>query len=121
MRPSALACREHRPSSSASTTLVDAKWGAIICYMEKVFRWTTPESAIEEEVHYWRERSIEDRVSAVETIREATLEIYTDEAADRLERVHRFVDISRSRTHGAASQQASVRAPRGPRRHRTAR
>ncbi|MDD9964634.1 MAG: hypothetical protein OXR73_00295 [Myxococcales bacterium] len=38
-------------------------------------------------MRYWRGRNIEDRVSAVETIREATLGIYTDEAANRLERV----------------------------------
>jgi hypothetical protein len=58
--------------------------------MEKVFEWTTPEDAIRSEVAYWAEQSIVDRVSAVETLREATLGIYTDEAPARLERVHQL-------------------------------
>ena len=58
--------------------------------MEKVFEWTTPEKAIQSEVAYWALQSIEDRVSAVETLRQATLGIYTDEAPARLERVYRL-------------------------------
>lgn len=59
--------------------------------MDKVFAWCTPEEAIQSEIAYWATRSVEERVSAVETIREATMGIYTDEAAPRLERVYRLV------------------------------
>jgi hypothetical protein len=55
--------------------------------MDKVFSWTTPREAIRTEVAYWATQSVEERVSAVETIREATLGIYTDETPPRLERV----------------------------------
>jgi hypothetical protein len=37
--------------------------------MEKVFRWTTPEDAIAEEVRYWNGVSPSDPVAAVETLR----------------------------------------------------
>ncbi len=58
--------------------------------MEKVFAWTTPREAIKSEIAYWASRSVEERVSAVETIREATAGIYTDEATPRLERVYQL-------------------------------
>ncbi len=62
--------------------------------MERIYRWTSPEEAVADEVRYWREQSIEARVSGVELIRQATFGIYTDEAAPRLERAHRLVDPS---------------------------
>lgn len=60
--------------------------------MDKTYCWTTPQEAINDEVRYWRSVSVAERVSAVETIRQATLGIYNDEAAPRLERVYRFVE-----------------------------
>jgi hypothetical protein len=60
--------------------------------MDKVYEWTTPEQAIRAEVEHWRACSIEERVSAVELIREATPGIYGDAPA-RLERVYRFVEL----------------------------
>jgi hypothetical protein len=59
--------------------------------MDKVFTWTTPKEAIRSEIEYWLAQSVEDRVSAVETIREATLGIYNDETPRRLERVYQLV------------------------------
>ena len=73
--------------------------------MEKTYRWTTPEEAIKDEVRYWQSVSIEERVSAVETLRQATLGIYDDEAAARLERVYRFVE----RPKGALSDRGRPR------------
>lgn len=58
--------------------------------VKRVFRWTTHEAAEAAEVRYWRSRPVVERVSAVETIREATLGIY-GEAPARLVRVYRFV------------------------------
>jgi len=58
--------------------------------VDKVFQWTTPEEAIRSEVAYWALQTVEDRVSAVETLREATLGIYADEAPARLERVYQL-------------------------------
>jgi hypothetical protein len=59
--------------------------------MEKVFRWTTPEDAIAEEVRYWQGVSPSERVAAVETLRQRIPGIYGD-APCRLERVYRFID-----------------------------
>lgn len=53
--------------------------------MEKVFEWTTPQDAVRSEVAYWAGQSIVDRVSAVETLREVTLGIYSAETPARLE------------------------------------
>lgn len=72
--------------------------------MDKVYEWTTPEEAARAEGAYWRSRSIEERVSAVEAIREATPGIY-GEAPARLERVYRFVELS----PGALAERASAR------------
>ncbi len=58
--------------------------------MEKVFEWTTPQDAIRSEYAYWAAQSIVDRASAVETLREVTLGIYSDETPARLERVHQL-------------------------------
>jgi hypothetical protein len=58
--------------------------------MEKVFEWTTPDDAVRSEVAYWAAQSIVDRVSAVETLREVTLGIYSDETPARLERVYQL-------------------------------
>jgi hypothetical protein len=58
--------------------------------VNKVFAWTTPEEAVNAEVRYWQASSVEDRVSAVETIRQTTLGIY-DATAVRMERVYRLV------------------------------
>jgi hypothetical protein len=60
--------------------------------MEKVYTWTTPEQAVKAEGDYWRRCSIEERVAAVETLRQATVGIYGDAPA-RLERVYRFVEL----------------------------
>ena len=49
--------------------------------MEKVYAWTTPREAVRAEGEYWRSRSIEERVSAVEAIREATVGIYGEAPA----------------------------------------
>jgi hypothetical protein len=35
-------------------------------------RWTTPEQAEQDELSFWRRASAEERLSAVETLREAT-------------------------------------------------
>jgi hypothetical protein len=61
--------------------------------VEKTFAWTTPEEAIRAEGRYWRSRSIEERVAAVEVIRRATPGIYGRLPA-RLARVHRLVDLA---------------------------
>lgn len=42
----------------------------------KAYAWTTHEEAARQEGAYWRSVSIEERVSAVETIRQATIGIY---------------------------------------------
>ena len=64
--------------------------------MDKVFRWTTPEDAIAEEVRYWNSVSPSERVAAVEVLRQRTPGIYGD-APPRLERVrHLFVDREES-------------------------
>jgi hypothetical protein len=73
--------------------------------MEKVFSWTTHDDAVKREGAYWLSRSVEERVSAVETIREATLGIY-DEAPTRLERVYRVVE----RPWGAVSDRRGARS-----------
>jgi hypothetical protein len=46
--------------------------------MEEIFRWTTPEDAIAEEVRYRASVSPSERVAAVETLRQRTPEIYGD-------------------------------------------
>jgi hypothetical protein len=61
--------------------------------VEKTFAWTTPEEAIRAEGRYWRSRSIEERVAAVEIIRRATPGIYGRLPA-RLARVFRWVAIA---------------------------
>src|SRR5438876_10573900 len=58
----------------------------------KRYRWATPEEATRAEGRYWRGLSVADRVSAVETIREATVGIY-DEAPARMERTYRLIDL----------------------------
>jgi hypothetical protein len=60
------------------------------CRVNKVFAWTTPEEAVNAEVRYWQASSVEDRVSAVETIRQTALGIY-DATAVRMERIYRLV------------------------------
>ena len=61
--------------------------------MEKVFAWTTPARAIRAEAAHWRSVSVEERVSAVESIRRATPGVYGGVPA-RLERVYRFVELA---------------------------
>ena len=64
--------------------------------MKRVFSWTTHEESAREEGRYWRSVSIEERVSAVELLREVTPGIYA-EAPVRLERVYKlFVLAPRS-------------------------
>src|SRR5207244_2669478 len=58
----------------------------------KPYRWTTHGEAVRAEREHWRNVSIADRVSAVETIREATIGIY-DEAPARMERTYRFIAL----------------------------
>jgi hypothetical protein len=60
--------------------------------MDKVYAWTTPEEAVRAEGEHWRSCTIEERVSAVEIIRERTPGVY-GEAPARLERVYRFVEL----------------------------
>ena len=62
--------------------------------MEKIGKWTTPEEAAREAGCYWMSRSIEERVSAVEVLRGATLGVYGDVPA-RLERIHQLVVLER--------------------------
>jgi hypothetical protein len=70
--------------------------------MDKVYEWTTPEQAIRAEAEHWRKCSIEERVSAVELIREATPGIYGDAPA-RLERVYQFVELPPRALPGSGS------------------
>lgn len=62
--------------------------------MEEHYRFTTPEEATRAEVDYWLSVPIEERISAVERIRRATLGIY-DGATPRLERVYSLVVLKR--------------------------
>ncbi len=73
--------------------------------MDKVYEWTTPEQAIRAEAEHWRKSSIEERVSAVELIREATWGIY-GEAPARLERVYQFVELPPRALPGSGSPRA---------------
>ena len=61
--------------------------------MDRIARWTTPEEAALREGRYWRSLSVTERVAAVEQLRQRTMGVYS-EAAPRLERVYRFVELT---------------------------
>lgn len=46
--------------------------------MRTDFKWTTPEEATRDEVRYWQSCSVEERVAAVEVIRQATVGVYDE-------------------------------------------
>jgi len=62
--------------------------------MEKVFTWTTPKEATRAEIRHWLSQSVEARVLATETIRQATFGVY-DAPASRMERVYQLVERPR--------------------------
>jgi hypothetical protein len=62
--------------------------------MEKVFSWTTPKEATRAEIRYWLSQSVEARVLATETIRQATFGVY-DAPASRMERVYQLAQRPR--------------------------